>query len=308
MEILFATDGSEGSAHALDVLCDLPLGKTDRVIVLTVPVHQSFGLTFDGSSGVLIAELIEAEEQHAEEVARGAARRLTAIGVPADALTADEGTPPMTIMSYLRRHPVDLVVIGSRGLGNVMSTVLGSTARALARHSPVPVLVVRGRREAPRRILAAVDGSADSDAAVALLARLPLPKDAEITCMHVTPDPILHRTLINGINEAIERAQAAAANVVLERAAKALEAHGRIAAIVAERGHVAEQVLARAEAIGADLIVLGSRGQTLGRGFLQGSVADRILSEAHCAVLVAKPVPSRTEPVEQREIAHPVSL
>lgn len=308
MEILFATDGSEGSAHALDVLCDFPLGKKDRVIVLSVPVHQSLGLTFDGSSGILIAELIEAEEQRAQEVARGAARRLTTIGVTAEALTADEGTPPMTIMSYLRRHPVDLVVIGSRGLGNVMSAVLGSTARALARHSPVPVLVVRGRREAPRRILAAVDGSADSDAAIALLAQLPLPSGAEITCMHVTPEPVLHRTLIEGINEAIERAQAKTATVVLERAAKTLGTQGKIAAIVAERGRVAEQVLARADAIGADLIVLGSRGQTLGRGFLQGSVADRILSEAHCAVLVAKPAPTSAQPAEQRELAHPLSL
>lgn len=308
MEILFATDGSEGSAHALDVLCDLPLGKRDRVIVLSVPVHQSLGLTFDGSSGILIAELIEAEEQRAQEVARGAARRLTAIGVSAEAVTADEGTAPMTIMSYLRRHPVDLVVIGSRGLGNVMGTVLGSTARALARHSPVPVLVVRGRREAPRRILAAVDGSTDSDAAIALLAELPLPSGAEITCMHVTPDPILHRTLVDGINEAIERAQAAAANVVLERAAKDLGARGWVAAVVAERGRVAEQVLAHAEAMGADLIVLGSRGQTLGRGFLQGSVADRVLSEAHCAVLVAKPARARTESAEQRETLHPLSL
>ena len=29
MEILFATDGSEGSTHALNVLCDLPLGSGD---------------------------------------------------------------------------------------------------------------------------------------------------------------------------------------------------------------------------------------------------------------------------------------
>ena len=62
MEILFATDGSDGSTHALNVLCDLPLGSSDHVTVLSVPVHQSFGLTMDGSSGMLVVELIEAEE------------------------------------------------------------------------------------------------------------------------------------------------------------------------------------------------------------------------------------------------------
>lgn len=308
MEILFATDGSEGSTHALNVLCDLPLGSGDHVTVLSIPVHQSLGLTMDGNLGVLMAELVEGEEQRAKEVARDSAHRLTALGTSADARTADEGTVPMTLVAYLRRHATDLVVIGSRGLGNVKSALLGSTARALARHSPVPVLVVRGRREAPRRILAAVDGSADSDAAIQLLTRLPLPPDAEITLLHVTPDAALRLTLIDGANEAIERAQTHTANKVLEDAAKTLGAGRRIGAIVAERGHVAEQVLARADAMGADLIVLGSRGQTLGHGFLQGSVADRILSEAHCAVLVAKPAPAVAGTDQQRAVAYPLSL
>lgn len=308
MEILFATDGSEGSTAALNVLCDLPLGSSDHVTVLSVPVHQSLGLTMDGSSGVLVAELIEAEEQRAKEVARDSAHRLTALGISADARTADEGTVPMTLMSYLRRHATDLVVIGSRGLGSVMGTLLGSTARALARHSPVPVLVVRGRREAPRRILAAVDGSADSDAAIQILARLPLPAGAEITCLHVSPDPVLRHTLIDGLDEAIEHARARTADEVLKGAARTLGARHRVGATGTDHGNVADQVLARADAMGADLIVLGSRGQTLGQGFLQGSVADRVLSEAHCAVLVAKPASTVVETEQQRATAHPLSL
>lgn len=290
MKILFTTDGSQGSAHALDVLCDLPLGRDDHVTVLSVPVRQSLGLAFDGAGGVLDTELLAAEEEHAKEVARGAAHRLTATGVSVEAETADDGSVPTTIMSYLGRRPTELVVVGSRGRGNIIGALLGSTARALARHAPVPVLVVRGRREAPRRILAAVDGSVDSDAAVEVLTRLPLPAEAEITCLYVTPDRRLHPTLVEEAREAVARAETDRANAVLERAATTLGGHRTVGAMVADRGHVAEQVLARADAMGADLIVLGSRGQTLGRGFLQGSVADRVLSEAHCAVLVAKPV------------------
>ena len=58
-------------------------------------------------------------------------------------------------------------------------------ARALARHASVPVLVVRERRGRPRRVLVAVDGSDDARAAIELLARVPLPADAEITLLHV---------------------------------------------------------------------------------------------------------------------------
>jgi nucleotide-binding universal stress UspA family protein len=74
---------------------------------------------------------------------------------------------------------------------------------------------------------------------------------------------------------------------VLAQAARTLSPH-LVGQAVIERGHVAEQLLARAALMNADLIVLGSRGQTQAVGFLQGSVADQVLSQAHCAVLVAK--------------------
>jgi len=44
-----------------------------------------------------------------------------------------------------------------------------------------------------------------------------------------------------------------------------------------------------------------------GRGFLQGSVADRVLSEAHCAVLVAKPASTLAHGEQEQATAHPLS-
>ena len=49
----------------------------------------------------------------------------------------------------------------------------------------------------------------------------------------------------------------------------------------------AEHGLAVASAMPADLIVLGSRAARLGAGLLPVSAADRVLSGAHCGVLVA---------------------
>ncbi|MCV0403276.1 MAG: universal stress protein [Chloroflexi bacterium] len=54
------------------------------------------------------------------------------------------------------------------------------------------------------------------------------------------------------------------------------------------RGRPATAILQTAERIGADLIVVGSRGNSPLRAFLLGSVAAEVATEAPCAVLVAR--------------------
>lgn len=53
-----------------------------------------------------------------------------------------EGNPPSTITDYARLVKADLIVIGTRGLGNVASLVLGSTSRGVIHDAPCDVLVV----------------------------------------------------------------------------------------------------------------------------------------------------------------------
>jgi nucleotide-binding universal stress UspA family protein len=60
--------------------------------------------------------------------------------------------------------------------------------------------------------------------------------------------------------------------------------------VFVERGAPYAEIVRRAEAWGADYIVLGTHGRTgLARAVL-GSVAERVVRHAHCSVLVARPV------------------
>lgn len=52
---------------------------------------------------------------------------------------------------------------------------------------------------------------------------------------------------------------------------------------------VAEQIVAVAEEVDADLIVLGLRHRTPVGKLIMGSVAQRVLLDSHCAVLAVKP-------------------
>jgi nucleotide-binding universal stress UspA family protein len=270
MRFLFATDGSRGADIALDLLRALPLAGADHVTVLTVPTYSFVGTTVL-DRGQAADLLVDRGDRSAYTIAARAVERLSAHGVSA---AADVRAGPVTeaIEVAALENAADLIVIGSRGLGAFAGSILGSVARALARHAPVPILMVRECRSAPRRIVVAVDGSDDARAAIALLAHLPLPTDAAITLVHVLEE--------DGINE--RRAE-----MVLAQAARTLAMHAIDHAVI-ERGHVAEQILVRAAGAKTDLIVLGSRGQTKAAGLLQGSVADQVLSQAHCAVLIAK--------------------
>jgi nucleotide-binding universal stress UspA family protein len=287
MRFLVATDGSRGAQIALDFLGALPLSHADHVVVLTVPTYS-----FVGTGGVG-AQSTEGAVEHGEGAARTVAEcaraRLAAHGVGASVDIA-QGPVTEAIEAGAVRHAAELVVVGSRGLGALAGTILGSIARQLARHAPLPLLVVRERREAPRRIILAVDGSAESGSAVTLLARMPLPAAAHVTLIRVVGSA--------ADEDAITR--------VIDRAARSLETIA-IDREVTTRGHAAEEILGRARNAGADLIVLGSHGQASG-GIFRGSLADQVLSQAHCAVLLAKAPLSPRPMVEHYATARPIAL
>lgn len=58
-----------------------------------------------------------------------------------------EGYPPDVLVEYAGEIGADLIVVGSRGRGDLASLVLGSTSHRVVNHAPCDVLVVRGKNE-----------------------------------------------------------------------------------------------------------------------------------------------------------------
>ena len=73
--------------------------------------------------------------------------------------------------------------------------------------------------------------------------------------------------------------------VALKAQAAAQEVQPRFEVAV---GHPAEQIIYRAEQDEVDLIVMGHRGKTFLQRWLLGSVTKRVISYAHCTVLVVR--------------------
>jgi nucleotide-binding universal stress UspA family protein len=55
-----------------------------------------------------------------------------------------EGKPADEVIAAAREWTAELIVLGTHGRSGVARAVLGSTAEAVVRHAPCPVVVVRG--------------------------------------------------------------------------------------------------------------------------------------------------------------------
>ena len=139
------------------------------------------------------------------------------------------------------------------------------------------------------KVLLATDGSKHADEAAWLLARLPHEETLELTIMNVTPLLDFHGSteVVDWIKKNAE-AEKTRAVELCERVAKIFEgADATIDTHVIE-GHPGESIVAEAEALKVDLIVLGAVGQNLIKRILLGSVSDFVATHASCSVLVVR--------------------
>jgi nucleotide-binding universal stress UspA family protein len=139
-------------------------------------------------------------------------------------------------------------------------------------------------------IVVALDFSdSTEDALEAALALAAAQADSHLHLLHVTPSavPPLWTDEPTALDlRAVEQAWTDTARQQLAKLAArhALDASRATTAVVV--GAPANEIVRYAEQHGADVIVLGSHGHGLVRRFLLGSVADKMVRQAPCAVLV----------------------
>jgi nucleotide-binding universal stress UspA family protein len=135
------------------------------------------------------------------------------------------------------------------------------------------------------RILVAFDGSIQSLRAFDFGLDMAAKYDAQLTVIAVArpPEPPVNVEVQAALEHATEYFKRRFADL----RARA-EAAGIPAVFEVRVGHPAEQIVHLAEAIGADAIVMGHRGESLLQKWLLGSVAKRVLSYAHCTVIVVR--------------------
>jgi nucleotide-binding universal stress UspA family protein len=141
----------------------------------------------------------------------------------------------------------------------------------------------RRLRLGPWRILLAVDDSEPSARAVDAAAVMAEASGGEILVLHVreiTPT----RTAVGASLEPRWGAEQLVADIVDRLRLQGIRAEGEMHA--AQLGHAAYDIAYAARCIGADLVIMGSRGHSGLAALFAGSVAHQAIRRAHCPVLV----------------------
>jgi nucleotide-binding universal stress UspA family protein len=290
MNILYATDGSDCAATAGRLLGALPLPDGARVTILSV-IPDSSWIDYPALPEVALA-MAAAEHEAALRVAEEAAVPFRDRGVHVD-VRLRRGSPAEAILDQSEADCTDLIVVGSHGRRAAARFLVGSVSERVARSAHCSVLV--GRGDHLKRVMVAVDRSEASDQALNAILRLPLPADLDLMCVHVHPPDALPSMLQPGgslsegalFDDYAEQYHAREGHVLAD-AKERLRAAGRTSSTQAYYGAPAEALIAATRRADADLIVVGAANKSaLGRLFL-GTVSGRVLTHAHCSVLIAR--------------------
>jgi nucleotide-binding universal stress UspA family protein len=205
------------------------------------------------------------------------------------------GAAATAILDAAASDRVDLIVVGTQGLGGIEKWLLGSTTERLLRQTQVPVLAVpSGWRESRqsnadgiitvRRILAATDFSEPSLAAVKYAAQLVRHFSATLILAHAV-EPLTVPAQWRSVVKESEDTRAVEARTRLKSLAEQSCSAQDCEAFVSV-GRAADVIGSLAEDHRADLIVMGLTSAQGAFAPRPGSIAYRVLSGAALPVLV----------------------
>ncbi|QAS53017.1 universal stress protein [Halobacillus litoralis] len=140
--ILVAYDGSDLSKEAVwearNQACETPKREI-HIVSVVKPTGPMTNAVVSRSIGNEMAEKFRSEMDVLKEQMDS-----PEVDVVSEVLVSKvEGNPGVSICEYADEQAVDLIIVGSRGLGNVKKLFLGSVSNNVVQNATCPVLVMK---------------------------------------------------------------------------------------------------------------------------------------------------------------------
>jgi nucleotide-binding universal stress UspA family protein len=183
-----------------------------------------------------------------------------------------------------------MVVVGSRGLGQITAALAGSVAVALAAHAHSPVVIIRGhsgQTSGTGDIVVGVDGTENSLPALRVAFEEASLRATGLDAVHTWSPFTLSRAFDDQLDLPWDEVEAAEQAALAESLAGWSERYPETSVTrTVVRGRSAAEL--RDRAAGAELLVVGSHGRGGFAGMLIGSTSTVLLHTADCPLMIVR--------------------
>ena len=305
MRILIALDESRHSELALESVKARTWPSDTRFCLCSVVNHlPAPSNSFQNSSNPALQKLQKETEAVALKLLQETKADLLKT-LPGAQITRkiEFGPASEKIIETALKWNADVIIMGSHGRRGLQRYALGSVSESVVERAPCSVEIIKSQKNGKsilyqKRILVGYDGSPNADASLAWIAEGQWSPDQEFVLLSVLAP--LEEIAPPRINEkhACEQVKAkllAEAQEMLELRCSSLRRclKGTPIAPVIIEGYAAETIIEFADQWGADLIVLGTHTAGANDNAPLGSVARRVVANAHCFVKLVKEKVSR---------------
>lgn len=293
LKLLFATDGSHGSAAAEAHACVLAKSLGASLTVMSVmefppgmdPDYAVNRLYLDDLMKDVTTKLVDLKT------------RAVALGISVESYIAT-GIPSEEVLTVANTQGADVIVVGTRGKTGLDHILLGSTAERIIRMAPCPVLTVPVKKQStdggpitesstPKRVLVAVDFSDCSLDALEYGALIAQRSNASLKLLHVL-EPVSYGLDFTLPRTAQRESSKRAVMKRLSDLVSALASAGLASDSLISGGLPADSILDAARAQSADMIIIGTHGRRGLSHVLFGSVAESVIRRSACPVLTVR--------------------
>ena len=271
--ILLATNFGRETDVALDYAVGLAREFSSHVELTNV---IDLSLTFPTFDVLALDELREQGKAEIERVASGIS------GIDLNTCVLEGFEPASLIIEEALNSKADLIVLGTSSKHGFRKFALGSTAEDIIRTATCPILTVGPHVPKPaegpisfHRIVYATDFSVQARKAANIAISLGQTTGAKLYLCHV----------VSPRQEAAHPDCDVASIASLQAMVPDSAQNWCDTVCVVEHGKAAEAILAVANRVDADLIVLGARKASFWLNFVESGVTPTLLATARCPVL-----------------------
>lgn len=265
-KLLLSTDGSEFSEGAVREAISLAkVCKSELYAVAVIETNPEFE--------TLALDVVEAAELQTRRYLESVKTRAAQEGIDCELIAHEGESPHLYIIEEAAQKQAAMIIMGRRGRTGLKKLMMGSVTARVIGEAPCHVLVVpRAAQVSFSKILIATDGSAYSDHAASRALGIAKRYGSAVTV----------------VSAARSENEVAEAKAYVDKVAALARQEGILSEGVTPIGKPYESIVEVAHATCSDVIAMSTHGKTAFKRLLMGSVTERVIGLASCAVLVIK--------------------